>query len=103
MKSFTINPSTNMMDVLGFSGYTFNSAIADIIDNSISAHAKNITVYFKIEDDIVSVFILDDGDGMNLDKLHQCMVPAYKDLNDIRSDDDLGRYSLGLSTRRRQS
>lgn len=98
MKSFTINPSTNMMDVLGFSGYTFNSAIADIIDNSISAHAKNITVYFKIEKDIVSVFILDDGDGMNLDKLHQCMIPAYKDLNDIRSDDDLGRYSLGLKS-----
>lgn len=98
MKSFAINPSTNMMDVLGYSGYTFNSAIADIIDNSISAHAKNITVYFKIEDDIVSIFILDDGDGMNLDKLHQCMIPAYKDLNDIRSDDDLGRYSLGLKS-----
>lgn len=98
MKTFTINPSTNMMDVLGFSGYTFNSAIADIIDNSISAHAKNIKVLFEIVDEKINVYILDDGDGMNLDKLHKCMIPAYKDLDEVRSDDDLGRYSLGLKS-----
>lgn len=98
MKSFTINPSTNMMDVLGFSGYTFNSAIADIIDNSISAHSKNVWIYFSMEQEKVSLYILDDGDGMNIEKLHQCLVPAYKDLSDIRSDDDLGRYSLGLKS-----
>lgn len=34
------------MDVFGHSGYRFDTAIADIIDNCISAHAKNITVFF---------------------------------------------------------
>ncbi len=35
-----------MMDVLGHSGYTFNFAIADLLDNCISAHAKNIKLFF---------------------------------------------------------
>jgi hypothetical protein len=97
-KTFSINPSTNMMDVLGHSGYTFDTAIADIIDNSITAHAQNITIYFELQKDNTIVYILDDGDGMNLEKLHQCMIPAYQDINEIRADDDLGRYSLGLKS-----
>ena len=32
-KSFSINPGTAMIDVLGHSGYTFDFAIADLIDN----------------------------------------------------------------------
>ena len=51
-KAFPINPSTNMMEVLGHSGYTFDAAIADIIDNSISAKAKNVTIFFDFEKDI---------------------------------------------------
>ena len=43
---FSINPGTGMMDVLGHSGYTFNFAIADLLDNCISAHAKNIKLFF---------------------------------------------------------
>lgn len=30
-------------------GYSFESAVADIIDNSISAHAKDISVRFPID------------------------------------------------------
>ena len=87
LKPFDINPSTNMMDVLGFSGYTLNFNIADIINNSISSHTKNIYILFDINNDKVCVFILDD-DGMDFNKLYQCMIPAYKDLNDVRCDDD---------------
>lgn len=97
-KSFKIEPSTNIMDVLGHSGYTFDTAIADIIDNSIAAHAKNITIFFDVKNEKTYLYILDDGDGMNIQKLHQCIIPAYKDINDIREDDDLGRYSLGLKS-----
>lgn len=97
-KSFAINPSTNMLDVLGHSGYTFDAAIADIIDNSISAKAKNISICFDVKKEKTTLYILDDGEGMNLEKLHQCIVPAYQDIDEIRSDDDLGRYSLGLKS-----
>lgn len=97
-KAFQIEPSTNMMDVLGHSGYTFDTAIADIIDNSIAAHAKNITIYFNAKNEKVFLYILDDGDGMDAEKLHQCIVPAYKDIKEARNDDDLGRYSLGLKS-----
>lgn len=97
-KAFQIEPSTNMMDVLGHSGYTFETAIADIIDNSIAAHAKNINIYFNVKCEKPYLYILDDGDGMDFQKLHQCIVPAFKDINDIRNEDDLGRYSLGLKS-----
>lgn len=97
-KAFPINPSTNMMEVLGHSGYTFDAAIADIIDNSISAKAKNVTIFFDFEKDIPYLYILDDGEGMDGNKLHQSIVPAYRDIDDIREDNDLGRYSLGLKS-----
>lgn len=87
LKPFDINPSTNMMDVLGFSGCTLNSNIADIINNSISSHTKNIYILFDINNDKVCVFIL-DNDGMDFNKLYQCMILEYKDLNDVRCDDD---------------
>ena len=97
-KTFQIQPSTNMMDVLAYSGYTFDSAIADIIDNSISAHAKNIDIFFEIINERIRLYILDDGDGMDIEKLHQCVIPAYQDINHVRKKDDLGRYSLGLKS-----
>lgn len=97
-RSFPIDPSTNMMEVLGHSGYTFDAAIADIIDNSISAHAKNIIIYFDVLSESPYLYVLDDGDGMDNAKLHECIIPAFRNLEDERNEDDLGRYSLGLKS-----
>ena len=51
MNKFRENKPT--ADVLMISmramGYSFKSAVADIIDNSISAHASDITVKFPID------------------------------------------------------
>ena len=44
-------------------GYSEEAAIADIIDNCISAHANNIDIYFDW--DAKRLLIVDDGDGMN--------------------------------------
>ena len=66
MIPFSISPGTGMMDVLGHSGYTFNYAMADILDNCISAHAKNIKIYFDLTLKNPYLYILDDGDGMTL-------------------------------------
>lgn len=97
-RPFSINPGTGMMDVLGHSGYTFNFAIADLLDNCISAHAKNIKLFFDFNSEEPYLYILDDGDGMSLDDLKNSAVIGFKDINLNRESDDLGRYSTGLKS-----
>ena len=46
-------------------GYSFESAIADIVDNSISAEAKKISLRFAIDPSELYVAICDDGHGMS--------------------------------------
>ena len=54
-----------LLDSLRSEGYEFESAIADIVDNSIAAKAKSIeiTIYAKGRSSWVAV--ADDGDGMD--------------------------------------
>ena len=96
-KPFSINPGTSMIDVLGHSGYTFNSAIADLIDNCISANAKNVTLFFS-NNKKPYLYILDDGDGMNVNNLKKAAIIADKSIYEDRKDNDLGRYSTGLKS-----
>ena len=77
-------------------GYSFNTAIADIIDNSISAGAQRVDVSFDIDPAWVS--IVDNGHGMSRDELISAMQHGGCDPNDPRAPQDLGRYGLGLKT-----
>lgn len=79
-------------------GYSFESAIADIVDNSIGAHAKNITVLFPIDPSDCYIAILDNGDGMDKQKLFDAMRYGSKLKDDNRPEDDLGRFGLGLKS-----
>ena len=74
-------------------GYNFNSAIADIIDNSIAKKANNIWIYSP--PDKIQISILDDGQGMSRDTLLEAMRYG-SDPNAQRDSDDLGRFGLGL-------
>ncbi len=78
-------------------GYTTPAAVADLIDNSISAGASNIYIkYIPGEDGYVS--IMDDGKGMDSNELMQAMKYGSSGPMAERSDDDLGRFGLGLKT-----
>ena len=80
-------------------GYTFESAIADIIDNSISAHCNYVQLLFpKTPMDTLAVGILDDGDGMLSDTLFEAMRYGSTASEGEREDDDLGRFGLGLKS-----
>ena len=79
-------------------GYDFNSAIADVIDNSISANAKCIEVYSPPPEGEPFIRILDDGIGMDRDELIQNMRIGCKDPHDIRHAGDLGRFGSGMKT-----
>ena len=50
-------------------GYNLRTAIADIIDNSVSAKAENIWIVYKWDGAESWVTITDDGGGMDLEGL----------------------------------
>tara|TARA_Y100001936_G_scaffold71447_1_gene70572 strand:+ start:489 stop:1982 length:1494 start_codon:yes stop_codon:yes gene_type:complete len=79
-------------------GYTLNSAISDLIDNSITAKAKKIWIDFSWDKDKPWISISDDGIGMNSDELVQAMKMGSKSLNDERQKNDLGRFGCGMKT-----
>ena len=78
-------------------GYEFHAAIADLIDNSISAGAKKIDIYLVPSEDPTLV-ILDNGRGMSNDELEHAMRYGSSNPDDIRSSTDLGRYGLGMKS-----
>ena len=80
-------------------GYTFESAIADVIDNSISAHCKNINLLFptcSLDEPVVG--ILDDGDGMSDVALFNAMRYGSSRSEELRQEFDLGRFGLGMKS-----
>ena len=70
-------------------GYSFESAVADIVDNSISAHAQNVRIIFPISPmDELALGILDDGDGMAADVLFEAMRYGCLSAEEERSDEE---------------
>lgn len=78
-------------------GYTTSAAVADLIDNSISAHASQVHIQF-VSGENSFISILDDGDGMSADTLRQAMKYGSGNPWQERSATDLGRFGLGLKT-----
>ena len=81
-------------------GYSFQAAVADVIDNSIAAGATKIELISPpIKDpDTAYLAILDNGHGMNRQELIKAMQLACKNPSQKREDNDLGRFGLGLKT-----
>lgn len=78
-------------------GYSFSSAIADLLDNSISAKAKKISIISEPGFN-PSLVIFDDGCGMNQDELYEAMRYGSTNPLEERKEDDLGRFGLGLKS-----
>lgn len=77
-------------------GYEFNTAMADIIDNSIAANANQIDVSVVLDfGGNVLVSVVDDGDGMGEDDLINAMRYGSKKRPSAAS---LGKFGLGLKT-----
>jgi hypothetical protein len=87
-----------MVESLRAFGYNIQTAIADLIDNSISAGAKNIWLSFFWDGDNSHVSIRDDGCGMTEEKLTRAMRPGSQNPLEAREAHDLGRFGLGLKT-----
>lgn len=79
-------------------GYDLGSAIADLIDNSISAGAKNIWIEFIWDGENSLIGVSDDGQGMEDSILRNAMRLGSQNPNTPRSAKDLGRFGMGMKT-----
>ena len=95
MESEVIQPSVNLLDSMRSVGYSLEAAVADIIDNCITAGAHHIV----IDADVVEgkyLAVLDDGGGMTSEVAREALRLAGS-VGD-RNASDLGRFGLGLKT-----
>lgn len=79
-------------------GYTLETSIADLIDNSISAGAGKIEILVDTQHPPFRLFIADDGCGMFPEELKRNMLFPSCSIDDKRKAEDLGRFGLGLKT-----
>lgn len=79
-------------------GYDAQTAIADLIDNSITAQARNIWIDFIWDGTASVVSIRDDGVGMSEQDLVNAMRVGSRSPRDPREPNDLGRFGLGMKT-----
>ncbi|NBY46395.1 MAG: ATP-binding protein [Proteobacteria bacterium] len=79
-------------------GYTLTDAVADIVDNSITAGASLIDVDFHWNGADSWIRCTDNGTGMSADVLKEAMRIGSRSPSELRADNDLGRFGLGLKT-----
>ena len=87
----------SLVESLRSLGYSFSAAIADLLDNSISAKAQNIYITAEPGSN-PSMIICDDGCGMSKQELYEAMRYGSSNPLDERLPDDLGRFGLGLKS-----
>ena len=79
-------------------GYSLGTALADLIDNCITARAESIRVFSSVEGPDLKIGILDDGVGMSEEELLEAMRLGSRSPLEDRAHSDLGRFGLGLKT-----
>lgn len=92
----SITPSAaRLTESLRDIGYDFSSAIADLVDNSITAGATQVDILIEFKGASSCVFIADNGEGMTINGLTEAMRFGSRR---TYGRGDLGRYGLGLKT-----
>lgn len=96
----TLRPSAaRLLESMRDIGYSFESALADIVDNSISAGASRIEITNDVHPGSGPYLaILDDGKGMSPGELTQAMQHGSRSPRENRAQGDLGRFGLGMKT-----
>ncbi len=88
--------ATRLIYGLRDTGYNFNTAAADIIDNSIAANATEVNVQIELyEDGRKVVYFGDNGDAMDETELFAAMRYGAEARENLSS---LGKFGLGLKT-----
>ena len=77
-------------------GYSEEAAVADIIDNCISANANEIEISFSWDNK--TIIIRDNGIGMSQKELYENMRIGSSNPDSKRDTNDLGRFGMGMKT-----
>ena len=94
--AFEVSPSAaRLTGSLRDIGYEFTTAVADIVDNSVAAGARNVSVDIEFDGPDSRVWIVDDGEGMTPWTLTEALRYGTRRRYGPR---ELGRYGLGLKT-----
>ncbi|WP_435278964.1 ATP-binding protein [Streptomyces sp. 1222.5] len=92
----SITPSAaRLTESLRDIGYDFPAAVADLVDNSVSAGAEHVDVFIEFDGPESYVLIADDGAGMSESALTEAL--RFGSRRDYEQG-ELGRYGLGLKT-----
>ncbi len=87
---------SRLIEGLRDTGYDFNTALADIVDNSIDAKAKKVRIWVRMDlEGDVTVSVADNGHGMDESALLNAMTYGAKSKKDKSC---LGKFGLGLKT-----
>lgn len=87
-----------MIESMRAFGYSLPTAIADLVDNSITAGAREIQITLHWAGSHTWISVLDDGSGMDAAGLTNAMRLGSRSPVEQRSPEDLGRFGLGLKT-----
>ncbi|HEV3276036.1 MAG TPA: ATP-binding protein [Terriglobia bacterium] len=89
--------AADLLESMRAIGYSFSAALADVIDNSVSADAHRVEVHFSPYGRPF-LAVLDDGWGMSPSDLTAAMRHGSRNPRLARESSDLGRFGLGLKT-----
>lgn len=90
--------ASDLIDSLRGLGYSPETALADLIDNSISAQARHIELDVQWNSGEPVAAVLDDGHGMDEATLVAALRLGATGPSAERDAQDLGRFGLGLKT-----
>ncbi|GAB3471864.1 ATP-binding protein [Kineococcus endophyticus] len=97
MNEFELTPDPYLLESMRAVGYSFETAVADVIDNSVAAGAGTIHLLTSGSGQ-PRVSIFDDGAGMDRETAVTAMKLAARSPSETRKESDLGRFGLGLKT-----
>jgi hypothetical protein len=91
----TVRPTPDILDALE-RDYPLEASIADLVDNSVDAEARNVLIRFmRTGRKLVSLCVADDGRGMTAADIRRAMQFGARR---AYGDKDLGMFGVGLKT-----
>ena len=99
---------SKIYESLRYNDYSAENGLGEIIDNSVEARAANIHVDLVVEkvkkekkkrpvDSITKVIVTDDGDGMDRNVLHRCLVLGESIRTPQAGVGRIGRFGVGMT------
>ena len=85
-----------LSETLRDTGHDFNTAVADLIDNCISADATEVKITARFNEGDPWIRIVDNGKGMNPEVLDEAL--RFGSEVEKYAADDLGKFGIGLKT-----